>query len=63
MEIITGVTLLAATYFGFRALRPTAAGVHPLMRKEILGTCLVLGLVAALSIGSAFLVHGVVRYF
>ncbi|KUO61635.1 MAG: hypothetical protein APF80_11110 [Alphaproteobacteria bacterium BRH_c36] len=63
MEIMTGVALLAATYLGFMALRPTAAGIHPLMRKEMLGTCLVLGLVAALSIGSAFLIHGVVRYF
>lgn len=63
MEFLTGVALLALTYFGFTALKPSESGIHPLMRKEVLGTCIVLGLVATLSIGSAFLIHGVVRYF
>jgi hypothetical protein len=63
MEFLSGLALLAVTYFGFTALKPTGANIHPLMRKEVLGTCIVLGLVATLSIGSAFLIHGVVRYF
>lgn len=63
MELLIGLGLLALTYFAFNSLKPVGTVVHPLMRREILGACVALGLVATLTIGSAFLISGVVKFF
>jgi len=60
VEVAAGIGLLTLTYGAFLRLRPRNGVVHPWATRDVLGTLIILGLVASLALGTAFLIRGLV---
>lgn len=63
MEFLLGLSLVALTYFTYAMLNQRDEVIRPVVRKDILVACAMLGLVATLSIGTVYAIHGLVRHF
>lgn len=62
METLLGLALLSACLVLYRRLQPDGRTAQLMRKYDAAGTLIVVGLVAGVAFGSAFLVHGVVKY-